>query len=325
MKKGTGKLRQDNNQKVLQYFINYKEATKKEIADFYHLSVMTVGTILNTFLKEQIIYEKEMMFQKKGRPTQKYSLHPHYYHLLILYIMEKDNQYEIFCQVKDALSQLVKEKRLIQEKLNLDKVIKEIKKIINRDSYIQYIGIGIPASVSEDKIIESDIQELKNIPDKSVLESQLGVKISVFNDMKCSAYGYYIHHPYHQNICFLTFPKNSGPGCGSMINGRLLEGKNTIAGEIVYLPVFHFLEKRSFHYTINDLAQAVSSLSAILNPDLVLLTGERINQKDTLCIEKECLKYIPQKFMPEIKYIKDYRLYYLKGIEKKLIDQIIEA
>lgn len=34
----------------------------------------------------------------------------------------------------------------------------------------------------------------------------------------------------------MTFPLNSGPGCGSVINGKLIEGENSIAGEILYLP-----------------------------------------------------------------------------------------
>ena len=44
-RKGTGKLRVINDQKVFDYFINEEIGTKKEIAQKTNVSIMTTGTI----------------------------------------------------------------------------------------------------------------------------------------------------------------------------------------------------------------------------------------------------------------------------------------
>ena len=62
-RKGTGKLRVINDQKVFDYFINEEIGTKKEIAQKTNVSIMTTGTILNDFLSKGIIVENELMSQ----------------------------------------------------------------------------------------------------------------------------------------------------------------------------------------------------------------------------------------------------------------------
>lgn len=85
-RKGTGKLRVINDQKVFDYFINEKRGTKKEIAQKTNVSIMTIGTILNDFLSRGIIVENELIYVEKGRPTHQYKLNPDYYHECMMYV-----------------------------------------------------------------------------------------------------------------------------------------------------------------------------------------------------------------------------------------------
>ena len=84
--------------------------------------------------------------------------------------------------------------------------------------------------------------ELKGWHFKQELEKEISCPIIIKNDRNYTAYGYYATHHLQEDVCFLTYPKDSGPGCGSVINGQLLEGRNEVAGEILYLPFFHFFE-----------------------------------------------------------------------------------
>ena len=72
-RKGTGKLRVINDQKVFDYFINEEIGTKKEISQKTNVSIMTTGTILNDFLSKGIIVENELIYVEKGRPTHQWS------------------------------------------------------------------------------------------------------------------------------------------------------------------------------------------------------------------------------------------------------------
>ena len=58
-RKGTGKLRVINDQKVFDYFINEKRGT---------------------------IVENELIYVEKGRPTHQYKLNPDYYHECMMYV-----------------------------------------------------------------------------------------------------------------------------------------------------------------------------------------------------------------------------------------------
>lgn len=64
-RKGTGKLRVINDQKVFDYFINEKRGTKKEIAQKTNVSIMTIGTILNDFYQEGLLWKMNLFMLKK--------------------------------------------------------------------------------------------------------------------------------------------------------------------------------------------------------------------------------------------------------------------
>ena len=85
-RKGTGKLRVINDQKVFDCLINKKIGTKKEIAQKTNVSIMTTGTILNDFLSKGIIVENELIYVEKGRPTHQYKLNTDYYHECMMYV-----------------------------------------------------------------------------------------------------------------------------------------------------------------------------------------------------------------------------------------------
>ena len=73
---GTGKLRDLNDQIILKLLLRHQEVTKKELANYSRLTVATVGTILNDFLDNGTVVEKEIIYLKKGRPTKKYGFNP---------------------------------------------------------------------------------------------------------------------------------------------------------------------------------------------------------------------------------------------------------
>ena len=62
---GTGKLRDLNDQIILKLLLRHQEVTKKELANYSRLTVATVGTILNDFLDNGTVVEKEIIYLNK--------------------------------------------------------------------------------------------------------------------------------------------------------------------------------------------------------------------------------------------------------------------
>lgn len=304
-RKGTGKLRVINDQKVFDYFINEEIGTKKEIAQKTNVSIMTTGTILNDFLSKGIIVENELIYVEKGRPTHQYKLNPDYYHECMMYVKKNDCCSIIYC-LKNALGELIDSKKIKKKELVGEDIVNCLNKIIEEDKYLQYISLGLPAIISNNQVIESDIDSLK--------------EILLMNDIKCIAYGYNQMH--HQNVCFLTFPKDSGPGCGMILDNQLIDGNNGIAGEVAYLPLFDFLKKREFDNSLENIIQVVATTIVMYNPHLLILTGENIKEDDLEAIQKGDLNYVPIHFMPSLKYQENCEDYYFQGLESQIIQRI---
>lgn len=304
-RKGTGKLRVINDQKVFDYFINEKIGTKKEIAQKTNVSIMTTGTILNDFLSKGIIVENELIYVEKGRPTHQYKLNPDYYHECMMYVKKNDCCSIIYC-LKNALGELIDSKKIKKKELVGEDIVNCLNKIIEEDKYLQYISLGLPAIISNNQVIESDIDSLK--------------EILLMNDIKCIAYGYNQMH--HQNVCFLTFPKDSGPGCGMILDNQLIDGNNGIAGEVAYVPLFDFLKKREFGNSLENIIQVVATTIVMYNPHLLIFTGENIKEDDLEAIQKGCPNYVPIHFMPSLKYQENCEDYYFQGLESQIIQRI---
>ena len=126
------------------------------------------------------------------------------------------------------------------------------------------------------------------------------------NDIKCIVYGYNQMH--HQNVCFLTFPKDSGPGCGMILDNQLIDGNNGIA--------------REFDNSLENIIQVVATTIVMYNPHLLILTGENIKEDDLEAIQKGCLNYVPIHFMPSLKYQENCEDYYFQGLESQIIQRI---
>ena len=304
-RKGTGKLRVINDQKVFDYFINEEIGTKKEIAQKTNVSIMTTGTILNDFLSKGIIVENELIYVEKGRPTHQYKLNPDYYHECMMYVKKNDCCSIIYC-LKNALGELIDSKKIKKKELVGEDIVNCLNKIIEEDKYLQYISLGLPAIISNNQVIESDIDSLK--------------EILLMTDIKCIAYGYNQMH--HQNVCFLTFPKDSGPGCGMILDNQLIDGNNGIAGEVAYVPLFDFLKKREFGNSLENIIQVVATTIVMYNPHLLIFTGENIKEDDLEAIQKGCPNYVPIHFMPSLKYQENCEDYYFQGLESQIIQRI---
>lgn len=304
-RKGTGKLRVINDQKVFDYFINEEIGTKKEIAQKTNVSIMTTGTILNDFLSKGIIVENELIYVEKGRPTHQYKLNPAYYHECMMYVKKNDCCSIIYC-LKNALGELIDSKKIKKKELVGEDIVNCLNKIIEEDKYLQYISLGLPAIISNNQVIESVIDSLK--------ENLL------MNDIKCIAYGYNQMH--HQNVCFLTFPKDSGPGCSMILDNQLIDGNNGITGEVAYVPLFDFLKKREFDNSLENIIQVVATTIVMYNPHLLILTGENIKEDDLEAIQKGDLNYVPIHFMPSLKYQENCEDYYFQGLESQIIQRI---
>ncbi|TXK81436.1 ROK family protein [Paenibacillus sp. N3.4] len=97
------------------------------------------------------------------------------------------------------------------------------------------VGLASPGAVnSRDGIVlhGTNLPEWKNVPLKSWMEEDLGVEVQVVNDANAAAWGEYVRGAGKgsENMVYVTF--STGIGAGIVLDGKLLLGTSSFAGEL---------------------------------------------------------------------------------------------
>lgn len=119
-------------------------------------------------------------------------------------------------------------------------VIDTIRTLIARtdpNDHCRAIGIGAPGYVDPKKGIVHTLPNVphwKNVPLKHIIEKNFKKKVTIENDAKCFALAeYYFGIGAHTRLRSLAaVTVGSGVGCGIIIDGHLLRGRNNLAGEL---------------------------------------------------------------------------------------------
>lgn len=127
------------------------------------------------------------------------------------------------------------EKRTIEK--SIEEYIIENAKLLMKKYKISEIGIAIPGTVSDDKVIKSVNLGLENYEIVKKLKSKIQVPIKIRNDAKCAAIAentYGCLKSYNRSI-FLTL--GTGIGGAVIINNKLLDTGNLPGCEIGHMSI----------------------------------------------------------------------------------------
>lgn len=107
------------------------------------------------------------------------------------------------------------------------------------DGSVTSIGIGVPSVVDTERGI---VYNAANIPSweefhiKEFIESRLGVPVKVDNDANCFAIGAFRQAGCNERDTMVGITLGTGVGIGIVVEGRIMRGANTGAGELSWLP-----------------------------------------------------------------------------------------
>ncbi len=149
-------------------------------------------------------------------------------------IIEKEERYII---QKKGENEYIQGNVIYKENLKKELeafLIEGIKKI-QYENQIQNIGIAVPGTVSEKKIIKSVNLGLENYNLGEILEKNLHIKVKMRNDAKCSALAEqkYGELKQYDNSLFLCI--GTGIGGAVIFNRKLLEAQNVPGFEFSHM------------------------------------------------------------------------------------------
>ena len=197
--------------------------------------------------------------------------------------------------------------------------LQDIIRMVSFDYKLDYIGISIPGIVTNgviylpddpkgNRIIaESDIYNYNQLDLQGELEKAFHIPVVVTNSTQMSALGFYSTHPEYRTITYHSHQITGMFTESTVIDGRLVVGKNHIAGQISYLvkDLKGISEKKSTSSNPKDIEKIIVKLliANIVNvgPDLICITSPLT--PDVEKIRRKISRTIPERYLPDFIYV----------------------
>jgi len=230
----------------------------------------------------------------------------------------------------NLLGQVIKKHSMVKEYIDYDQIENLVQELIQQYENIDAIGLGIPGVVTRKNIVDlCDIEELANCSLVERLTERFGKHVVIENDMNLIAYGFYQAEEYTEDtsIAAVSFYKDNWPGSGIIVDGHIVRGNTNFAGEVSYLPFgcTHNEQKSLLNdrmESIQIISKTICSLVAIINPEIIVMTGTIMTED----IMKEICNYIseiiPTKHIPQIRLENNTNKYYLNGLSSMTMEYL---
>lgn len=153
-----------------------------------------------------------------------------------------------------------------------------------------------------------------NINLKKLLEEKYGVPVTITNNLKAAALGYYAQQDKYKNILFVSRPMGfRAGGIGIVLNGKVLDGAHNMAGEIRYV-TRSFVSKEDWdNHLMMDLDKVLDGVAleiragiAVIDPEIICLRSPMT--PDLEKVKDKLAEFIPKKYLPEFVYLRDEQM-----------------
>ncbi|MBK0000922.1 ROK family protein [Erwinia sp. S38] len=315
----TREMKKSNIALVIGMLKSLGTATKGELAQQTGLSSATCGAVLNELTLTGEVLALEFEASRGGRPAQRYACNPDFFSVLSLYAAGSDARAELVWAVSSATGNLLAQGEMPFLPLTVETFDTLIASLLAKYPGVRVIGIGLPGVVVDDVVGYCDISLFSGLPIAARTARQTGCFTQAGNDLNYTVWGFYrsscagVSAP----VAYLYKPDVHYPGCGMVIDGKVLTGVSNFAGEVLHLP----FNVEGEPPLVEGMAKTLVSLTALINPRTVAVAGDNIRADHLPEMREICLRYVPEKHLPELIYRDSIRQDYLQGIADRTLQQ----
>lgn len=298
----------------------HKQATKHQIAAATGLSLVTVGTILQQLVEDQIAFEGDLVASMGGRPAQQFRFNENHAHVLVLFTHEHHGRDTLHIRVADLFGSSLYEQDVELTDINLHSFEPYIDAALEAYPTIQAIGFGLPGVESGGKIILMDYPALIDTSFLAHYQQRYQLPVIFLNDVNAACVGYCKRHQLESEaaVVYLYFPRKYPPGSGIYINGKLYKGMSGFAGEVAGLPFginWYDADLYASPESISAIIERlIIALVSILNPHSIILYGDFLTADQVADIQQRCAAQMPARAIPALQFSSDFTQDYQHGI-----------
>lgn len=291
-------VRKKNVFKIIQSLVKQGGCTKNELVFYTGLSLSTIDSLLEEMLKSNLVVKAGYRESTGGRPSMGYQVNGEFSQTLCIYAYKHDKTITVIGRLYNLYSEIMEERRKDVSKLDYEVLCSFIEEMLN--AQVHTICLSLP---------DCDI-DIKN---------RYKQRILIENNVYMGAIGAYIKHMQYDSIVLLDSKGDSR--LGIVINGHLVEGKSSIAGQIRYMPLIENKNRRSMKGRSQLLVIELQNIIGMLNPEAIVICAQGIDQH---YVEEELLKIFKMNDMPHLIYIDDFIDEVMLGMESISKDSLFD-
>ena len=294
-------VRRKNVIKIIQSLVKQGGCTKNELVFYTGLSLSTIDSLLEEMLKSNLVIKAGYRESTGGRPSMSYQVNGEFSQTLCIYAYKHDKTITVIGRLYNLYSEMIDEKRRDVSKLNQEILYCFIDEMLNEQ--VHTICLTLP---------DYDI-DIKN---------RYKQRILVENDVYMGVIGAYIKHMQYDSIVLLESKGDSR--LGIVINGHLIEGKSSIAGQTCFMPLTNhedYKNRRSVKGRSKRLVLELQNIIGMLNPEAIVVCAQGIDEH---YVEEEVLKIFKMSDMPHLIYIDDFIDEAMLGMESISKDSLFD-
>lgn len=237
-------LKQQNILEAISILQKEKELSKPALSKRMGISTVSAHSFINELVERQIVLSSGSSSSSHGRKASLFRLNPNYGFSVGMVLSSNSIQTVAYDFTSRQISSFSLRLEKTADENICSKMISQARiAISNHESdYGKCLGLGvaIPGIVDHNTdLIKNSVHfpHFKPLDLKFIMQDALQIPVFIGNDNKLcmNAVKWAENRSLSSPIAFIGVEE--GVGCGIMINGQILQGANSVAGEIGHIPI----------------------------------------------------------------------------------------
>ncbi len=274
-------IREQNIQLVRSALHDEQVCTSSKLKEITGLSVVTLNKILSLLIAKGEVLETGKISQPNGRPATSYRFNEMNKLILILSVYKRSGYKYVGYSVHNLFGECIERKEeLIDESdsIQTNSFKSGMERYLEHYPKIAIIGVSMPTDDVGGRVGSAIRHDILSKRLSSHLEKQFNVPVFFETDINAATLGCYKRCKNQEYVSGVILVPGKVPSCGFCYNGSVLRGKDGMAGEIRYFPMYNYegvLPSESMQ--ADDLAiRTIRAVMCVLNPGYMTIYTETL-------------------------------------------------
>lgn len=307
-----------------------KENEAVSVAEAARETGLSIATCATAFA-EMVDHGEALILEEKksqgGRPARRFAFNPDHILVAALYLGVSHEKECLRFSVANANGEIIDSGGGDTSDVTLLDIEELIARLSGRHPKLRSMAISVPGVVKDGIIDICDIPALAGVRLEERIRTICGIEAVADNDINFAAKGFFKANVNKglSSLVYMSFPDRIYMGAGVIVNGSLVRGRNSFAGELSFIP-FENAKKGQARLLprpedfVDYVAKLSVTVTAVIDPDVIVLEGKAITPEMRDAVGHACLDHIPAKHLPEFVIRQENNVDSLAGMIATAVD-----